>query len=233
MYSIYEQGYIDALEKIGVDITKVAVRNPVKAAKGLLGKAFRKKPVALPTPTQFPSQQQISAGAQSYQAARQHPSEFAPWAPKKPAPPQPSNIAQFEAKMRGVQPPAIPASATSALKTFKRPQVVPTGQVPTAPPPKAAPAATPIAAPKPAPAATPTPKVKPELSPAEASAQVFMNESPKTPPKPGLLRRGARWALPAAGLAGGAYALSQSGKSMDPTIPQQYYGDMAPQYMGY
>lgn len=228
MYSIYDQGYRDALEKIGVDIDKTAARNPIRAAKGLLGKAFRRKPAALPKPTQLPSQRQISEGARGYRAARQHPSEFTAWAPKKPATPQPSNIAQFEAKMRGTRPPATPTAATTPAKTFKRPEAAPPGVVPTAPLPKAAPAAAPAAAtPKAA------PKVERELSPAEASAQVFMKEKPKAPAKPGLLRRGARWAIPAAGLAGGAYALSQAGKPVDPTIPQQYYAEMMPQYMGY
>lgn len=222
---MYERGYNDALTQLGLHSIKTARPAPIKALKGLLGGAktkaqaamghFKRKPaVGLPKakPGQAPSDAQTNANIDMLRGGQQSPGDFAPWGTKAPAPAQASGINQFEAKMRNATPP--PGIPKMTDVDFKRPAPVPAGQVPAAPPKPAA-----------------VPAAKPAVNSAEASAEVLKN-APKVPDKkPGLLRRGAKWALPAAAIGGGVYAGTRPDNPEMTPLPQQAYGaQYAPQY---
>jgi len=214
---MYERGYNDALAILGLQSVKTARPAPIKAIKGLLGGAktkaqaamgrFKRKPTGgLKPVTQPASTAQMNQSMDAARASQQSPADFAGWNSKKPAPPQASRIDQFEAKMRGATPPATPVAAATPIR--KGPEVMAPGQVP------AAPAAAKPAAAKPAPAAVP-----------EAAAAVTQDK------QPGLLARGARFALPAAAVGGGLYAATRSDNPEVTPLPQQQYGaQYAPQY---
>lgn len=220
---MYEQGYNDALALLGLHSIKTARPAPLKALKGLLGGAktkaqaamgrFNRKPATgLPAvaPGQVPSKVQINKNLDIARGGLQSPADFKPWSGQKPAPTPASRIDQFEAKMRGATPP--PGTSRRADVNFKRPTPVPTGQVPAAPPKPAA-----------------VPATKPNA--AETSAEVFKNAPEVLDKKPGLLRRGAKWALPAAAIGGGVYMGTRPDNPEVSPLPQQAYGaQYAPQY---
>lgn len=215
---MYTQGYTYALTQLGLNEVKIARPAPIKALKGLLGGAktkaqsamsgMRRKPANLPNPTQVPSTAQMNQGVSQLQASQQHPSTFAPWSGKGPAPAPAPRIDQFESKLKGKTPP--PVSTEHTPQGFQRPEVAPMGGVPKAPPAQPPTAVAPIQ----------NPAAKPAGKPA-----VVSNDK-----KPGLLSRGAKWTLPAAAIGGSVYAAGAGNPEVPPVAPAQYGAQYAPNY---
>ncbi len=236
MNSIYERGYSHAMDRMGLDLEKIAGKGG--AAKGLKrlfsgGKAR----ATLPAVSKSIPTAQINQSLKATRGQKTAPSDFFGGASKKP--PAPHGIDAFEAKLRGQARPASamapPTMVNRAPSTLKRPETVPASRLDAPPPtaPKAPVASTPKAPAAPATPVTPAAAKTPE-SPAQAVADRIQNAQPeaaaaaaanKPEVPPGLLRRYGKWALPAAAVGGGAYALTRDEKPKAPVMPQQMYGN--------
>ncbi len=237
MNSIYNQGYSDALVKLGLDTEKTArlplggIKRMMTGAKGLLSgmKTKAQGVISRFGKGRLPSGKTAPSTADMNQSLSQLRGKGAPvgpvtgGAPAPAAPPQASRIQQFEGGLKGSATPPQSPKSWSKQQKLKSPASSAPGEVAGAPGSSVASDVLPTAA------AVADTGADAAASTAAESAEV-LKKAPGDK-KPGLLAKGLRWGLPTAAVGAGIYGMTR-GQQPAPA-PEQYYGEQyAPQYAG-